>query len=43
MRSEKRWRKAARECPGIGKGRRFTREEILARIEESYPAPLKDK
>ena len=42
MRSEKRWRKAARECPGIGKGRLFPREEILARIGESYPGPLPD-
>ncbi len=42
MRSEKRLMEAARQCPGIGKGRLFTREEILARIEESYPAPLKD-
>lgn len=29
LRSEARWRAAARECPGIGRGRLYTKEEIL--------------
>ena len=29
LRSPKAWRKAAKECPGIGKGRLYTRDEIL--------------
>ncbi len=41
MRSEKRWQKAARKCPGIGLGRLFSREEILAKIADSYPGPRK--
>lgn len=30
LRSMERWRAAARNCPGIGRGRLFTKEEILA-------------
>ncbi len=30
LRSERRWQEAARQCPGIGEGRCYTREEILA-------------
>ena len=29
LRSPKAWRKATNECPGIGKGRKYTRNEIL--------------
>ena len=35
LRSEARWQKAAKECPGIGKGRRYGREEILQLMEPS--------
>ena len=41
MRSEKRWLRTARQCPGIGKGRRYSRQEILLRIWESFPGPLR--
>ena len=30
LRSEGRWQETARQCPGIGKGRRYDLEEILA-------------
>ena len=43
MRSEKRWRKAARQCPGMGRGRRYGREEILERIEASRPDFRKER
>jgi hypothetical protein len=42
MRSETRWQKAGRSCPGIGRGRLHSREEILCRIAASYPAPARD-
>ena len=29
MRSEKKWKQAVRSCPGIGKGRLYTKAEIL--------------
>ena len=29
LRSEARWRKTAAQCPGIGTGRRFSKEQIL--------------
>jgi Fe-S-cluster containining protein len=29
LRSQHRWQAAARQCPGIGKGRLYTRQEIL--------------
>ena len=29
LRSEKRWRQVAAQCPGIGRGRHFTKDEIL--------------
>jgi Fe-S-cluster containining protein len=32
LRSESRWREIRKECPGIGRGRLFSREEILALI-----------
>lgn len=30
VRSEVRWREIARQCPGIGKGRRYSKEEIIS-------------
>jgi Fe-S-cluster containining protein len=42
MRSETRWQKAACKCPGIGRGRLHSREEILGRIAASYPGPAAD-
>lgn len=30
VRSQARWRNIARQCPGIGKGRRYSKEEIIA-------------
>ena len=30
LRSERRWRRIGRQCPGIGQGRRFTRGQILS-------------
>jgi len=42
MRSEKRWHNAAKNCPGIGRGRLHTREEILRCIAQSYPGPRKE-
>ena len=32
LRSEYRWRQAARQCPGIGQGRRHAIEEILDKL-----------
>jgi Fe-S-cluster containining protein len=32
LRSLRRWQEASRQCPGIGKGRRYGREEILASV-----------
>ena len=29
LRSENRWRDVARQCPGIGRGRRYSRDQIL--------------
>ena len=29
VRSESRWKKIARQCPGIGRGRRYSKEEII--------------
>jgi Fe-S-cluster containining protein len=34
LRSEEQWSRACRECPGIGHGRLYARDEILAQIEE---------
>ena len=33
LRSVERWQKVAKECPGIGKGRRYGQEEILKLME----------
>jgi len=30
VRSQSRWHDIARQCPGIGKGRRYSKEEIIA-------------
>jgi hypothetical protein len=35
MRSEARWRRVARQCPGIGRGRLFAKTEILDMINKS--------
>ncbi|MBI5062629.1 MAG: YkgJ family cysteine cluster protein [Desulfatitalea sp.] len=35
LRSERRWRALRRECPGIGQGRLYTREEILGRVQHA--------
>ena len=35
MRSETKWEKIAKECPGIGQGRLYSKEMILAAIHES--------
>ena len=32
VRSERAWAKAARDCPGIGQGRLFSKEEIIALV-----------
>jgi Fe-S-cluster containining protein len=40
LRSEDRWRRTCSECPGIGRGRLYGREEILARVADEldgYP------
>lgn len=35
LRSEKRWRALLRECPGIGRGRLYTKAEILERVQSA--------
>ena len=35
LRSESRWREIEKACPGIGKGRRFSRDEILCIVRET--------
>ena len=35
LRSEERWHEEGRSCPGINRGRRHSREEILERLVES--------
>ncbi len=35
LRSAARWREVERACPGIGEGRRFTKEEILSVARET--------
>lgn len=35
LRSENNWRKVSAECPGIGKGRLFQKDEILSILEKS--------
>ena len=35
LRSESRWNKIDRQCPGIGSGRRYTKDEILNILKSS--------
>ncbi len=35
LRSEKRWKETSAQCPGIGKGRLYTEEEILEIMEQA--------
>lgn len=37
LRSEKRWRRVERQCPGIGRGRLYTKAELLDMIVKSMP------
>jgi Fe-S-cluster containining protein len=41
MRSLSAWDEACLRCPGIGRGRLFTRDEILSMIDASYPVYVK--
>ena len=34
LRSQERWSQVARSCPGIGRGRRYSRDEILTLVSE---------
>lgn len=36
LRSERNWQKAVKECPGIGKGRKYKKNEILRLLESSF-------
>lgn len=35
VRSEAAWKRTAAECPGIGQGKTYSREEIIALVQES--------
>ncbi|MGD9365454.1 MAG: YkgJ family cysteine cluster protein [Desulfobacteraceae bacterium] len=37
LRSKSRWKRVQQQCPGIGRGRRYTRSEILDMIIQSMP------
>lgn len=37
LRSKEAWDKEAGECPGMGKGRLYTKEEIIARCDMNRP------
>ena len=37
LRSQHRWQRIKSECPGIGHGRLYSREEILKLVRESIP------
>jgi Fe-S-cluster containining protein len=39
LRSPERWAQVAKECPGIGRGRRYSRDEILALLHEDMERP----
>ena len=41
MRSVRAWKETCQRCPGIGRGRLFSKEEILERVAESYPVFIK--
>jgi uncharacterized protein len=36
LRSEERWREVARQCPGIGRGRRYSRDQILDIVRTTW-------
>ncbi|MGA1840303.1 MAG: YkgJ family cysteine cluster protein [bacterium] len=36
LRAENKWRKVVQECPGIGKGRKYLKEEILKLLRSSF-------
>ncbi len=38
VRSEAAWRETCAACPGIGQGRLYSREEIIAQVQESLDA-----
>lgn len=38
VRSEAAWRQTCKECPGIGEGRVYEKEEILSLVQESLDA-----
>ncbi len=38
VRSESAWRETCAACPGIGQGRLYAREEIIALVQESLDA-----
>ncbi len=42
VRSEAAWRQTCKECPGIGEGRVYDKEEILALVQESLDAEKTD-
>lgn len=37
LRSEERWRRVGRQCPGIGRGRLYTKSELLDMLVRSMP------
>lgn len=41
LRSSRAWKEAGRRCPGIGRGRLFSKEEIIACVHASFPVYLK--
>lgn len=41
VRSPHAWKEAGRRCPGIGRGRLFSKEEIMMLVEASYPVYIK--
>jgi hypothetical protein len=40
MRSERAWQETSRQCPGIGRGRRHSREEVLGALQQDLSHPL---
>jgi len=37
LRAENRWLREAQQCPGIGRGRLYTRDEIMLRVTQDMP------
>jgi hypothetical protein len=35
MRNEKNWKKTKKDCPGIGEGKLYTKDEILKILKKS--------